>query len=261
MLKFVFVVGVEGCGHHGLIPVISSALKHSHNKDNNVVACYHDKRFLKYLFDWYFYAKPLKFTRPLVKIIINCFFRIARHKSYKNNQIRFIIEDNSFPSGNNRDPNKQWNIIEMMKVIRPCVDEIYLIGLYRDPIAATFSHPNWDGGMIPHAKVLKNCLTYINDQLEQLKDLPQVFIHYEDLIYGQDKLGPLLANFLCIDETDMIEGFNKIRQSKKNWQHDMNLDDQKRMTDIFTNEVATAQWPLFSTATKFSKKNNKVSMD
>lgn len=249
-LTYIFVAGVEGCGHHGLNPVISTALAHSREVVDSGGAIVRDKHRLKRIFNWYWcHRHPFGFTRPLVRAMINRFFRAERRKSRKNGQVRVVLEDNSFPAGKYRHPDRQWNIVEM---VRPYADEIYLIGLYRDPMAATFSHPGFDGGLEAHAQVLRRSQIYINDQLQRLGEVPQLFVRYEDLVHGQDGLGPALAQFLGIDVEDVREGFKRVRPSRKDWRRDMAPEDQRRLQALFSEEQAQAYWPLFAAAPKHS---------
>lgn len=252
-LKYIFVAGVEGCGHHGLNPVISTALATSQQvrETNGIIV--RDKHRLKRIFNWYWcFNHPLGFTKSLVRAMINRFFRLEHQKSRSNNQVRFVIEDNSFPAGKHRDPDRQWSIIEMVQMVRPYADEIYLIGLYRDPIAAVFSHPHFDGGIETHAEVVKRSQIYINDQLSQLSDIPQLFVRYEDLVTGQAGLGPALAEFLGITAKDLEVGFKQVRPSRKNWRRDMAPEDQARMQAVLGEEVGRELWPLFANAPSYS---------
>lgn len=253
-LIYIFVAGVEGCGHHGLNPVISNAFSHSRLVRDSGGEVIRNKRRLKRIWNWYWcYDHPLGFTRPLVRTMINRFFRLERKKSRSNDQVRIVIEDNSFPAGDHRDPDKQWNIVEMVDMVRPYADEIYLIGLYRNPIAAVFSHPELDGGFLSHAKVLKQSLSYINSQLSQLTHLPQLFVHYEDLVQAQEKLAPVMADFLGIEEADVREGLKQVRASKKDWRRDMAKDEQDKLRTLFSERVARENWPLFANAPQYSQ--------
>jgi hypothetical protein len=253
-LIYIFVAGVEGCGHHGLNPVIANALAHSRLVRDSGGEIVRNKRRLKRIWNWYWcYSHPFGFTRPLVRAMINRFFREERKKSRRNNQVRVVVEDNSFPAGDHRDPRKQWNIVEMIDMVRPYADEIYLLGLYRNPMAAVFSHPELDGGFLPHAQVLKVALAYINTQLAQLSDLPQLFVRYEDLVHAQEQLAPVIAGFLGIEAADLQEGFKQIRASRKDWRRDMAREDQERLAPLFSDEVAQANWPLFANAPNYSQ--------
>lgn len=252
-LKYIFIAGVEGCGHHGLNPVISKALAHCTEVTASNGVIVRDKHRLKRIFNWYWcYRHPLAFTRPLVRAMIERFFRVEHNKSRANNQVRIVIEDNSFPAGKHRHPDYQWSITEMVAMVRPHADEIYLIGLYRDPIAATFSHPHFDGGLEAHAEVVKRSQVYINNQLAQLQHLPQLFVRYEDLLNGQAGLGSELAQFLGITTEDLSEGFKQVRPSRKDWQRDMAIEDQQKMKIIFSEEEAQRHWPLYANAPKHS---------
>lgn len=251
-LKFIFVAGMEGCGHHGLNPVISKSLGYSKFDGDNPVIIRNKKR-LKRIFNWYWCkSHPLPFTRFLVLKMIDRFFRKELEKSINNNETRIIIEDNSFPGGRYRDLEKQWDIIEMVRLVSKYTEDISIIGLYRDPIAATFSHRDFDGGLMEHADVVKKSLIYINKQLEQLPDIKQLYIHYEDLLHAQEELTGVLSGFLGIDDESVKKGFAEIRASKKDWRKGLNEEEKKAINEVF-NPDTEMMWPLFSQARRYYK--------
>ncbi len=251
-LIYIFVAGVEGVGHHGLNPLLTKALQSSSMLQQSNGEVVRNKRRLKRILNWYWCrSHPLGFTRPLVRAMINRFFRIERLKARQNNQVRVVLEDNSFPAGVNRDLDKAWDLLEMREIVSAYADEIYFIGLYRDPIAATFSHPGFDNGMFNHAEVLKQSLIYLNGQMQQVKDVKKLFLRYEDLSDGQQGLAPVLAEFLGIEREAVDLGFNEIRASKKNWRKQMPPEDQQKMMAIFSEEEAQRHWPLFANSPSY----------
>jgi hypothetical protein len=88
--------------------------------------------------------------------------------------------------------------------------------------------------------------------MQQLRDLPQLFIRYEDLVNGQEGLGPAIAQFFGITVEDVAKGFKQVRASRKDWRRDMTAEDQARMKVHFSEEQAQKYWPLFASAPKHS---------
>ena len=253
-LIYIFVAGVEGVGHHGLNPLLTRALQNSSMLQQSNGEVVRNKRRLKRILNWYWCrSHPLGFTRPLVRAMINRFFRQERLKMLRNDQVRVVLEDNSFPAGKNRDLNKAWNLLEMKQIVSEYADEVYFIGLYRDPIAATFSHPGFDLGMFAHAEVLKQSLIYLNGQMQQLSTTKKLFLRYEDLSLGQQGLAPVLSEFLGIEADALNSGFAEIRASKKNWREQMAADDQEKMLAIFSDEEAQQHWPLFANCPRYQQ--------
>lgn len=247
-LIYIFVAGVEGVGHHGLHPVLETAFRNSPkvSQSNGEVISY--KKRMKRGFNqiWCHEHPPgLRFLRILFRRYLDYFFRKEKKKALRNNQVRVIIEDNSFPAGRYRNLEKQWKLDEMNEIVAPYADEIYYIGLYRDPIAAIFSHQVFDGSLQAHAEKIRGALEYLNNELSKLDQDKLRIAHYEDLVGNQEELGAMLAEFLGLEPTALSEGFTKVRPSKKNWQRDMAAEDQAKMKTMFSHENAQKYWPRF----------------
>ncbi len=238
-LKYIFVSGVEGCGHHGLNPVLVRALQES---GADVV---HNKRRLKRLFNWLWcHRHPLGLTRSVVRNLAERFFRHQRALAERSGRVRWIIEDNSFPAGTYRDMSHQWDLAEMREIVGPHAD-IYLLALYRHPIASTFSHPQFDGGMLAHAELLKRALHYVQGQLEQVDPNQLLVVRYEDLVQRPQRLAKALATHLGIEPAHVTTGFKELRPSKKDWRRDMPAEQQTTLEQIFNERTATG-WAILS---------------
>lgn len=157
---------------------------------------------------------------------------------------QFVIDDNSFPSGMNRNLARQWDIVEMVELLRPFAD-IKILALYRDPVATTFSHESWDGGPTSHAKLIARFLEYLNKKLLQLGPDDVKNIHYEDLVENQDRLVEPLSRYLELDPESIKTGFQQVRKSGKNWRTQMSAADRDWMAQFFDKE-RLALWPVFT---------------
>jgi len=256
-LIYIYVAGVEGVGHHGLHPVLETAFLNSPliRESNGKVISY--KKRMKRGFNqiWCHEHPPgFGFLRGVFRWYLNRFFREQKEKAIKSKQARVIIEDNSFPAGRYRNLDKQWKLDEMLEIVRPYADEIYFIGLYRDPIAAIFSHAHFDGGLEAHAKKIRGSLEYLNNQLGKIPAERLRIVHYEDLIGNQEALGAMLEEYLGLGTSELAEGFTKVRPSKKNWQRDMPEEDQAKMKAIFNQPDAEKYWPRFLAPSRSEKK-------
>ena len=218
---FIFIVGCEGCGHHGLEPVIETAI------NNSGANLYFKWGPLRNIFNELWYAKKqvTENARQILSKIENT----------------YIFESNSFPAFNFRTVDAQWDLEEMTNLLRPYAKIRYLV-LHRDPIAMAFSHKDFDGGLRNHAKVIATFLKYLNLKLSKIDSNLFTVINYEDLLEKQDALASPLAHFLGLSEQDIKTGFKHIRKSTKDWRVQMNLEDRGWMKEFFKEH----QYPIFN---------------
>jgi len=252
-LIYIYVAGVEGVGHHGLHPVLETAFRNSDLvRNSNGELIVYKKRMKRGFNQIWCHIHPFGFgfLRGFFRWYLNYFFRKEKQKALDNNQVRVIIEDNSFPAGRYRNLDKQWKLGEMHDIVSPHADEVYFIGLYRDPIAAVFSHSHFDGGLQQHAQQISRALEYLNNEFSNISQERLRIVHYEDLISNQQELGAMLAEYFDLSQEDLQTGFAKVRPSKKNWQNDMAVADQEKMRTIFSQENAEKNWPRFLTPSK-----------
>lgn len=241
-VSFIYVVGVEGCGHHGLSLIIENAIKNFKETSGEKVIVYRYLPKLRDIFCEFWYSTdytPFDVKRDIIKEI----FKESFHKKLETECKYFILEDNSFPSELRRGLDKQWDLEEMTELLRPYAKIHYLV-LYRDPIAMTFSHKEYDGGLRNHALVVADFLEYLDSKLANLGSEVFRVINYKDLIDKQKALGPALAGFLGLPLKDIQEGFKYIRRSKKDWRIQMPDDDKKWMLNFFTPNKSS-KWPIF----------------
>lgn len=244
-LKFIFIAGVEGCGHHGLLPVVDTAIRASvqaNGDDSKVLTRW---PMLRELFNALWYTQSLASQQQ--QHIRNRLDELMLHGVALANSTgcsQYILEDNSFPSGMNRCLSRQWDIVEMTELLRPHA-EIRFLALYRDPIAMTFSHPEFDGGLRKHAKMVAAFLKYLNDKLMRIDPELVKVVHYEDLVDGQDRLAEPLAMHLGVDVDFINAGFQKVCKSRKDWRLQMAREDRDWMSNYFGQDRLTT-WPVFT---------------
>jgi len=246
-IKFIYIVGVEGCGHHGLIPVVHKALNSYKNSGNENITVHVHWTKLRDIFHklWSFSGYlPFDINRGINKRKTEKTVKDLNDKALKMNKVHFILESRSFPSDRYRRCFNQWNIKEMADIFKPYADIFYLV-LHRDPIAMTFSHKDFDGGLRQHAKVVARFLRYLNCKLAEVDTEFFRVINYEDLIDNQKSIGLALSNFLGIPLQDIREGLKAIRRSKKDWKTQMSYNDQKWMRKFFETGKAN-NWSIFT---------------
>ena len=244
-LKYYFVAGVEGVGHHGLNPVLKATFKSSQQiKETNGVVITNKKRLKRVFNALWCHENPSWITKKWAKWYSRYFFDKQKKIALKNNQVRIIIEDNSFPAGIYRNPERQWNLQEMIEIISPYAD-IYFIGLYRDPIASTYSRQNIDGGLFHHAPVVKASLISLNKQLALIDPDKLLIVHYEDMVNRQSEFSDTISKFLDVTIKDVKSGLKEVRKSKKDWRKDLSKQEQEKLLDIFKPSYEK-EWPILS---------------
>lgn len=197
MTVIIHTIGLEGCGHHGLEKIITEILKYNKNyvkKDilNNIILqksrnCDHPIIFKKYLFP------------------------------YLSNKNYLIYTDDSYPSGDNRSVFTQKNIIKIYKNLS-MFGEIKFIYLKRNIYNTINSHPNFDGNIINHTKVIKDIKIYIENQIKILRDnnINVVELNYEDI---DNEIGiEIISKFLNININFVRDTVNKyFKKSTKDY--------------------------------------------
>lgn len=244
-VQFIFIVGVEGCGHHGLFPVIETALKSSNQAKGRKAQVFTRWPPIRQLFNALWHSETL--TPQQRQIIRSQIAELMQHGvelAHNTGSRQFVVEDNSFPSHMNRDPARQWDIVEMVDLLSPYAD-IKILALYRDPIATTFSHAEWDGGMKNHARLVATFLEYLNKKLLQLEPAIVKSLRYEDLVDNHDQLAMPLSDYLGLDVESIKTGFLQVHKSRKDWRLQMSLANRNWITHFFDNE-RLASWPLFT---------------
>ncbi len=244
-VKFFFIAGVEGCGHHGLCPVIDTAIRSSIQSAGNASRLFARWPPIREIFNTLWYSEGL--TSQQRKSVRNSVAELMQHGvllAKKTGCTQFILEDNSFPSGMNRDLSRQWDIVEMVELLKPYA-EIRFLALYRHPVATTFSHAEWDGGLQNHARLIAAYLEYLNERLLRLDPAIVKVVCYEDIVDRQDVLADPLAQYLGLDVDFIRTGFQQVRGSGKDWKTQMPAESRAWMTRFFDQE-RQALWPIFN---------------
>ena len=208
------VIGLEGCGHHGLDNVIVNILQKS-NK-------YVNKQILNNLI--------LPKSRNCDK---NNIFE-EEVKLYLKNKNYLIYTDDSYPSGHNRTINKHKNIIRIYETISK-YQPIIFIYLKRNIYNTINSHPYLDGNIINHTKVLKESKKYIENQIKLLrkKNVKVFELNYEDI---DNNIGiKTISEIIKVDFEIVKDSVNKnFRKSKKNYIDELDTDTIHKIREILS---------------------------
>jgi hypothetical protein len=151
---FMHLIGVEGCGHHGVFPIFETLLRQKFEGSGRAL----------------FFRRGLRpFIHGLYYRKIPKHFCVAEMVTFlEANPGAIIVEDNSYPSGKFREVNNQWDFAELHQLLIPHCAVRY-IHLRRNIFNTVNSHPDWDGGLLGHAAKLAEIGRYMDGKLAALK--------------------------------------------------------------------------------------------
>ncbi len=160
--------------------------------------------------------------------------KMKRHSSNVDDCV-YILEDNSFPSDTNRKVGQGWDLFKLYGLIRQFA-EIRLIVLNRNPIAATFSHKDWDGGFRPHADVIAKHLDYLASVIQKIEVSHVRNISYEDLSAYPIQTVKGIIEFLSLPNADHNSAYKDFKASKKNWRASLDPEEVQWAESVFYGE-------------------------
>jgi hypothetical protein len=135
---FVHIIGLEGCGHHGLFPILSQAVTKTHGGDEY-------NRFFRNrprnAFNGMYCRNYSK--RDCIRGAVDFLGRIPSDS--------IMLEDNSYPSGNNRDIGNQWDIHEIYHILKDHC-EVRFAHLTRNIFNMVNSRREFDANLQAHAE-------------------------------------------------------------------------------------------------------------
>ena len=210
----IHTIGLEGCGHHGLESVIVNILQKSNT-----------------------YVNKRRLNNEIFENSRNCdknnIFE-EEVKLYLENKNYLIYTDDSYPSGRHRKIDRHKNIIRIYDTISK-YQPINFIYLKRNIYNTINSHPNLDGNIINHTKVLKESKKYIENQIKLLRDKNvKVFeLNYEDI---DNDIGiQTISEVIKIDSEIVKDSVNRnFRKSKKNYIDILDSDTIDKMREILS---------------------------
>jgi hypothetical protein len=244
-IKIFYIAGVEGSGHHALTPAIHASLTHNMNRPGSRIEI--NERSIVLLnracCELWYRNHDSESSRRLARNGIKTIMQHLEQYAAACNKTQILILDNSFPSAGFRTTENQWDLSELADITCTYAD-IHFLGLYREPIATTFSHQEWDGGLRGHAMIISVFLEYLQNKLASLERFNLRFVHYEDLVNRTRELAGPLARYLGVEPADVGAGLGNIRKSAKSWERDMPEED-RRWIRLFFSEDRISRWPVF----------------
>jgi tRNA nucleotidyltransferase/poly(A) polymerase len=206
------VIGLEGCGHHGLEKVIVDIIKQDEYYLSGGVL---NKAF------------SLKFRNKDNLDIIE-----KEVKNYIDGKTFLLYIDDSYPSMDNREIETQKNIVKMNEIVNK-YGKIKFIYLKRNIYNAINAHSHFDGGILGHTKKMIEMKKYIEDQMNTLKNINVEILelNYEDI--DNDTGVNILAKYLDVSIETVKKSVEKnFKKSKKDYKNILDEKIIKEMSEI-----------------------------
>jgi len=197
----IWTIGLEGCGHHGLEAIFKEVIGREHDE-------YYKLKTGLYEIcnDFVDHGDSTMFDKAL-----NNFFNAKNQQS-----IHYI--DRSFPSSSKkRDLIDQWQISEIYKHLSRFMP-VKLIHLKRNIFNTINSHPDWDGGIIRHAKKLTEINSFVLNELSTLKTqgVQIIEINYEDIEHSSNVISSIIEKDENLIKTSIDKCFKPSKKCYKN---------------------------------------------
>ena len=203
---FIFVIGLEGCGHHGLSAVVKRSLKNASKTSRFTVK---EMRSIRQS------LLPEIFGESVVQQLKENI--AATSLLYK--EVDCLYEDTSFPADKRRKIQQQYKISDEYFYFAK-IGKLKVIHLKRNMYNTINSHPRWDGGIIKHARVLNQIETkVIQSGLCDLKSRGGQIVELEYEKINTEEGIDIITNILEIDRIHVIDAVNEVfKPSTKDYQ-------------------------------------------
>jgi hypothetical protein len=210
-VSFLYIVGVEGVGHHGVTPAVASIAK---------TCNYHIIFGSTVLRRFQYKLLPKSYASTIAS---------HRHAFYPGTTKVLVVEDSSFPAdkdARNSTAQKKKSLgkynLEWVydRAVEAKASPRFLY-LTRDFYRAVASHPEFDDGFEPHAQVLHDFTTYIHSEYEAIsRKQPGIWgqVHYEWFaeLRNCTALVSAIIDFAGWDHCDVEYACQVLRQTLRN---------------------------------------------
>ncbi len=200
-MKFIFLIGVEGSGHHMITAILKEAIEST--------------SFCDYQLFHQILTERWNSTDNSNKIIITNKLK-SLFIDYENQGFTHIFESASFPFDQPRDGLRRPDIIELTEILeslKDIIDYRYLV-LYRNPISATNSalRREFTDNILLQSKIIEDNLNHIMNQLKCISYNKYKILNFENFLFNPNSYSNKLAHWLGLNENTIINGLNNIRK-------------------------------------------------
>lgn len=209
-ITYLYIVGVEGVGHHGIAPAIAKLGE----------ACNH--------FVVYEHKILRKFQHSKNLAEFHSILEVSKRAGNTSRQV-LVVEDASFPSGDTLRHSTyaekkavgkydlEWIYHQITKIRDIDVKFLYLS---RDFYRTVASHPEFDGGFEQHAQVILDFIGYINHEYQTINKYdPHIWrqISYEWFTDMKDcpRLVSALVDFIGLGSCNIESACSKLAATIK----------------------------------------------
>lgn len=243
-MKFLFLIGIEGSGHH----MFHSILEY-HEKQRNFVSMGLWRPPLVHRWN----TAPKKGIKErLLNILKPPIFKQAGtlkekldhiFEQYKQEEATHFFESVSFPFENPRNTLRRPDVIELVDTIEDML-EYKLLVLYRNPISATYSgiRRGFTHNVRLQAKIVEDNLIYIASQVSTIDTNLYKVIDFDEFLANPNAYVKPLAAWWDLDEELLAKGLQNIHEPT---QVEEIPADIKKILDEFFTESRMSQWKAF----------------
>eukprot|EP00930_Biecheleria_cincta_P099148 TRINITY_DN90793_c0_g1_i1.p1 TRINITY_DN90793_c0_g1~~TRINITY_DN90793_c0_g1_i1.p1 ORF type:complete len:839 (+),score=138.08 TRINITY_DN90793_c0_g1_i1:26-2542(+) len=237
--QVLYIAGVEGTGHHGVMPMILYPAIRQYG-----AATFAWWRSLREIL---MKTHPNKRKQLLKELLESMSVFEKQH---------FIMEWSSWPFGedersrwsrgcddphavereaNSGNPGNSVDLMEFVELFQEHADVKVLV-LHRNLVSASWSHKEWDDGLVEHAKVLALFNDYLTGVLRRLKPSMWRWVSYEKLcaahLGGRIEAVDSIAEFLDLPKAPLQRAFRYFKPSSKDAASEMSPANLRVISDI-----------------------------
>ncbi|MGD1860557.1 MAG: hypothetical protein ACFB0E_11375 [Leptolyngbyaceae cyanobacterium] len=241
-MKFLFVIGVEGTGHHMIGSILSDYTKRDDSvfegEWHDLLANHWDyEKFKKHEGLFSFIGQ-----KDLKDKLKNIF------QKYEANQVKNLFEHTSFPYEQPRESLRRPDIINFEELTKDTIDVKYLV-LYRNPIAATYSaiRRKFTDNVYYQARIAESNYIYIERQFSQVPDNKYRVVHFEEFLENPEHYGKKLSEWWELEHEVVEVGLKNLR--KPSGMSKIPGDSRKFLENFFS-EARLNQWQEFYNSNK-----------
>lgn len=247
-IKFLFLIGVEGTGHH----MIRSLLANSCQQDNFVEHGKWDELLVDYWdADQRFQIENETPDASRFKNIKEELEQIFQ--GYRNQNVTHLFESvASFPYCQPRQSLRRPDLIDFADLVNNhIIDTKYLI-LYRNPVSTTYSaiRRGFTDNIYLQAKIVESNLIYIEKQFSQLPQTSYRTLHFEEFLDNPKLYSQKISDWWDLDPEIVLKGLENIRQP---FPYSQIPTKERGILEKFFTPKRINQWKSFYDSQKLSE--------
>lgn len=197
-MTFLFIVGVEGAGHHLIRSVFSEFLNHSR--------CIDEGRWHGMFIDQW--SSNCRYSIEEMRARFNCIV-----EAYKSEGVTHLFECASFPFFQPRDSIRRPDLVETYEIVSESAEVKFLV-LDRDPVEATLSavRRRFTDNLPYQAKIVEDNLVNIAAQLTQLESSCYRVIRFDDILDRPSANLEAIADWIDFPREILLSSADKVRR-------------------------------------------------